>query len=675
MDPEKREEQLKKWRERQVKEKPSEPLAEKEERKRLPQQEAVDKYGFHYFQVLAAPVMAVLAWLIYFCLCACFTLSYFFGCCFSTSARVAGFYARQLGPKAPDKLLNPTTWAQLVTRVQSSKDDIEKYSLFLGINAADSTPVIVPREVFQEHAHLLGDSGSGKTSLGMASLIAQLIRFGDSSVVVIDLKADDLALMEGTRIEAEQVDRRFKKEAKKKSHKENDVDGLATGYPFRWFTNELGRSSYVFNPLMQAHFGQLTLYQRTDVLTAAMGLQYGTDYGRGYYSDANAQLLYKALERRPDVRSFYELEPILERKWILDMDSELRKAASHLHATVSRLAACEPLNAVPSTLYPPGAIEHGIDIADVFRRPQVLYFHLPSVIGTTSSAEIARFVLYSLLVAAKFVGPKRRQVYLLIDEFQRIVAGNLELILQTARSMNVGVILANQTLADLHTANVDLIPTVRANTRFRQVFAASDLVEQQELVHSSGETIVHNRSWSQYLGVSVAAGAAGSRSHSETVSPRLRPNDIILATDHPFQSIVCIRRRKGYAQYGGMPFIMTSTHHIDSDEYERRRTAPWPERPDQTISSTQERPGAPVQPVRSGSKPSPNPVLGGSGEEPGGRSESGSYVPEDPLQALKQSPRAQEEPSEQGTLPPQEPTEGRAECESAKSDPPEEQLP
>ena len=54
-------------------------------------------------------------------------------------------------------------------------------SLFLGLNAADGSPVLVPRTVFQEHAHFLGDSGSGKTSLGLAPLIAQLIRFRDCS--------------------------------------------------------------------------------------------------------------------------------------------------------------------------------------------------------------------------------------------------------------------------------------------------------------------------------------------------------------------------------------------------------------------------------------------------------------------------------------------------------------
>jgi len=150
--------------------------------------------------------------------------------------------------------------------------------------------------------------------------------------------------------------------------------------------------------------------------------------------------------------------------------------------------------------------------------------------------------------------------------------------------MNIGVILANQSLHNLETHGQNLIPTVRACTRFRQVFAASDYHDQEELIASSGESLVHSRAWSQYLG--AVAGFAGGRSvsASEVVTPRLRANDILLATDHPRQSIVHIRRGDGYAQYGGMPFVMTSTHHVSFDRYRKRKNSPWPKhRPGETL--------------------------------------------------------------------------------------------
>ena len=41
-----------------------------------------------------------------------------------------------------------------------------------------------------------------------------------------------------------------------------------------------------------------------------------------------------------------------------------------------------------------------------------------------------------------------REEYLLIDEFQRVAAHLVDTILQIARGMNIGVILANQSMPD-----------------------------------------------------------------------------------------------------------------------------------------------------------------------------------------------------------------------------------
>ncbi len=517
---------------------------------------------------------------------------YFLACCFATSARVAGLWSQEFKTESGTRLLNTETWDDLVDRIRASGDRIERESLLLGVNAHDDSPVIVPRSVFQEHAHLLGDSGSGKTSLGIASLLTQFIRFGDCSVVVIDLKGDDIALMEGARIEAERA-----------------------GIRFRWFSNELERPTYLFNPMQQSHLPRLSLYQRTDVLTASLGLQYGTDYGRGFFSDANSEMLFHALKARPEgIASFSELAAVLREKApFRNVPEDLRSAGSHLGAIINRLADTKALNATAKDGYPESAMAAAIDMPDIFRTPQVLYFHLASAIGMASTAEIARLALYSILTAAKTAQGERTQVYLVIDEFQRIVSNNLELFLQQARSMNIGIILANQTLGDLKSPDADLIPTVRANTRFRQIFAASDLAEQDEIIKTSGETTVFSRAWSQYLG--TVLGSSGTFSLTETLSPRLRVNDVLLATDHPQQSIVQVRRGQGYAQFGGFPFVMTSAFHITQTEYERRKRAPWPDRDGETVRPSLAAP-ATVQTEAAESPPAgtpPRPARGDSG--------------------------------------------------------------
>jgi hypothetical protein len=60
------------------------------------------------------------------------------------------------------------------------------------------------------------------------------------------------------------------------------------------------------------------------------------------------------------------------------------------------------------------------------------------------------------------------------------------------------------------------------------------------------------------------------------VTTRLTANDVLLASDHPQQSIVRISRGDGYAQYGGMPVIVESNYHISEQEYQRRKAMPWP---------------------------------------------------------------------------------------------------
>ncbi|MBS0261574.1 MAG: hypothetical protein JSS02_06410, partial [Planctomycetes bacterium] len=176
---------------------------------------------------------------------------------FAATARVVTIWNRG---SSDSRVFNTANWDHLVARIQNSSDPTEQNSLILGVNAADDSPVLVPRDVFREHAHILGDSGSGKTSLGIMPLMMQLLRQGTCSVIVIDLKADDQVLFETISREAAAVGRRFQ-----------SLEPEHPGFPFRWFTTEVGRATYAFNPLRQSFLQNLRDDQRTDLLTAALG--------------------------------------------------------------------------------------------------------------------------------------------------------------------------------------------------------------------------------------------------------------------------------------------------------------------------------------------------------------------------------------------------------------------
>jgi len=450
----------------------------------------------------------------------------------------------------------PSNWNDLIADLRNSPDPIEKECIFVASVLADDSPVLIPRSVFENHAHFLGDSGSGKTSLGLAPFLEQMIQFGDCSFVVLDLKGDSLEIFASMKKAAEGVRKRTG----------NDL-------PLKHFTIQSDRSTFVFNPLTQPYWKKLESYVQADILCAAFGLNYGTEYGASWYTAANADVCHRTILAAPEAKNFRQLSEALDKllsaKGSNKMDDDIRSAGLHIQLVLKRLAEVEALN-IDASECPAEIASQAIDLGDVFQRPELMYFQLPSMLMPSLAPEIARIVIYSLLSAATMTQGRRRQVFLVVDEFQRIVSNNLESILQLARSMNVGVILANQSMQDLQTRTTDLIPALEANCRFRQWFAVSCSDDRTRVVSNSGETLEDFES-------RTVSDTGASLTVSPKLSPRLSQNDVILATDHAKHSIICLKNGSGYAQYGGFPFLVGSDYHITADEYDSRRRMAWPE--------------------------------------------------------------------------------------------------
>ncbi len=472
------------------------------------------------------------------------------------------------------RVLSTANWEVLVDRIRSSEDETENKSLFMGTNARDDSPVLIHRDTFREHAHILGDSGAGKTSMGVMPLVTQLMRSGDCSVIVIDLKADDQVLFECLRAEANSITAKLR----------NDRGDHAS-YPFRWFTTVIGRSSFAFNPLTQRVMNCVSTDQRTDLLQAALGLNYGNDYGRKFFGDANFEILNYAISQNPEVDSFAALDHILAGADRFPLHKESKRAASNVRSSVRRLARIRALNASRSNGTSEAVLGNAIELSEVFTKPQALYVALPPTAGISSTADIARIFLYTLLAAAQHHPRPRKQVFLIIDEFQRIVAKNLELFLQQARSMDIGCILANQSLSDLESADADLVDAVRTNTRFRQVFGAGSRSDISDLIETGGETVYGARSW-RFDNTLFGAMPSGM-SVSEARSPRLSVNDVLMATDAVGRNIACVRRGQGFAQYGGMPFVMDSVFHLTRPQpYDYYLRSEWPPTNERLVAAT-----------------------------------------------------------------------------------------
>ena len=454
--------------------------------------------------------------------------------------------------------VTPDRWQTNISNLRKSPNPIERKSYFIATVLSDNSPVLLPRDGLV-HGHFLGDTGSGKTSLGLLPFIEQTIGFGDASVVVIDLKADKLELMSTMVRAAERL----------KSEKGIEL-------PLKYMSTRNDYASYALNPMTQPFWQDLSSYQKTDLLTGAAGLQYGTEFGEAFYSSTNIAVINETFKRFPEVRTFRELaekcNQVVTTQARGGLHAEVRKNGIHALEVLKRLGSFPPLNVSGDSGFPQEVLDEAIDLADVFRRPQMMYFHLNSTLSPGAAPALARFVTFFLLAAAGTV-QRNAPVFLVIDEFQRMAASNFEYMLQLARSMNVHIILANQSMEDLKNSKTNLIPTIEANCGFRQWFSVTSSDDRSRLVESSGETVEYFTS----TGTSYSSrGTSTSTTISERLMPRISRNDIAMMSDHMLHSIVSIARGSGYARYGGLPVICKSDFHITKDEYDRRQRMPWP---------------------------------------------------------------------------------------------------
>ena len=118
----------------------------------------------------------------------------------------------------------PNSWDNRITRIIESDNPDETSHFYLGHSLYGDYPVLLHKKLLKRHAHILGSSGSNKTSIGIAPLLSQVMSQGDSSILIIDMKGD-MSLFECARRESQFV-----------------------GLPFKWFTNIAGQVELSLQP-------------------------------------------------------------------------------------------------------------------------------------------------------------------------------------------------------------------------------------------------------------------------------------------------------------------------------------------------------------------------------------------------------------------------------------------
>jgi len=469
--------------------------------------------------------------------------------------------AQPVEPLSPAALAE-RTWNRLVSRLQSSSDERHRRQLLVGFHATEHYPVLLPVKTLQEHVHILGGSGGGKTSRAFLPLVAQLTRYGANGdahparadnlrgpVVVVDLKGEPY-LFHAVHEEARKAGRRF-----------------------RYFSNVPGRSTYAFNPLLDLKELGLPPAYMGSTVHAALNLEHGTGYGRGYYSAVTRGLLQDLFTRNPKVDSLRELSEAFQTRRFGVRPSERKREeeAYELISSLDLLSRRDELNLTARTAQKTEVFEERIRMSRVIEDDEVLYLYF----GSHGDEAGARFVA-SLALECLYTAAIKRQetssaaepkpVYILIDEFQMVAGRNFAMFLQLARSAGLALILSNQSRESLR--ELDLLHALDENTAYRQFFTARTPEALSYLEEIGGITAEHS-AWDY----DEATGGFAVPPHPAS---RLTRNTLITLSAEPDLSLAVQTVNRDYAQYDGFPIVLRAPFHISDETRKSLQSRPWP---------------------------------------------------------------------------------------------------
>jgi hypothetical protein len=481
-----------------------------------------------------------------------------------TAGSMLARFDRELTKKLPE---DRTEWDNYVDRIIHSGDKLEADHILVGASQVGDYPVLVHREIYDQHFHVLGDTGASKTSLGIAPTAMQLIARGNSSVVIVDLKGDK-ALFQLCRREAAHAKLRF-----------------------RWVSNEVGRTSFVFNPFLQTHNQRLSIHQFVDEILQGLSLDYGIAYGAGYFTAMN-QIVLTTLLKHVRVRSFRELDRYLQnQKFYAKIGhAEDWAQARHLGALVSRLSASEAVNVVPG-MYPnqPEVQTQAVDALNVFEEPQVVYLSLRSSVEPSNAPAIARLFLWSMFSAANQAKlPEHQRVYFFMDEFQQVIGDGIKLIFEQFRDLGGTIIAAHQTAGQLSRQGTDLGETVDSCTAIKQVYRASNLDSLERLEKLAGNRLAKVAHWVQpyepptgdlFDRLDEFYADEGLINVRQTELPALDRQRMLKVSSQRLASLIRFTFGSGYTQFAGASVPIVSQYPISFEFYKKLRRLAWPTAP------------------------------------------------------------------------------------------------
>ena len=469
-------------------------------------------------------------------------------------ATALGDFPATIFKYAEPQLSEAERWALVTERLRAAEAESIREQIFLGFHATEHYPIFLPRETLREHASIIGATSAGKTSRVLLPLLSQVLRGDEPStvrgpVVIIDLKGERY-FFNAVREEAERARR-----------------------PFWYFSNHSHRGTYAFNPVLDLRELGIPLAQVGSTLHAGLNLEHGTGYGASYFSSVTRNYLAALLELAPEAESIEELYAAREQLRKLyprererrELEREAAELISHLHALASR-----PELNVTSKHPDRACFDARISMKRALEQGAVVYFNLFS----KGEEAIARFI-GSLALECLYAGTyrrnedppdgtkpaQRRQVYAVIDEFQRIAGRNFGVFLEQARSAGLSLILAKQSETVI---DPELQDAVQTNTTYRHYFT----FRSAEAIAAAGKVFGETAYYS------IPEQDVTQLQHF--LGPRFTPNDLRSLSAIPGYAASVQETSRDFSQFHGQAVALFSPFHITREERDRVAAKPVP---------------------------------------------------------------------------------------------------
>ncbi len=419
---------------------------------------------------------------------------------------------------------------------QLAKTSQNKYFLALD---DQRKAITLPADKMTEHIHILGGSGSGKTSLAVIPLCIQAIRRG-TAVIAIDFKGDKQAIHLLAR------------------------EARAAGKRFYFFSVSTKIKSNTYNPMVLG-----SVLSKVERVMTALELVYtGEAKFYSYVQQSTFIPLLKALDAMGTKYTLADIHTILKNPKLFKKLTGEEISEDQIKGLTSALTPYADLTQINDPW-------SDINLAEVTQKGDVCYFDLRSAEAPQLSSALGKMIAMDLQALAADRNQLDRLAVVAIDEFQNMACSAFTNVISKVRSANYGLILANQAMGDLRAVSQDFLNTVITNTATKMVFNVEEPEDVEYFARRSGKDLqeVSSRSKSRQI-PNLAELINGkhkrdnvSESKSKTETYFIHPN---IVSQLPFGKSIIFRR-------GELAALGNHAHLISKAEKDRLEGARYPE--------------------------------------------------------------------------------------------------